>query len=64
MQNVSHITQNTGHTTKNDGCTMQHVGCTTLNVGRNKLNICQGSKGGWMPPSPTLEKTLVSRNDF
>ena len=33
------------------------------------LNVCQGPKGGLeepqgTPPTPILEKTLVSRNDF
>ena len=59
MQNVRHITQNAGNTTQNDDHTMQNVGLTMHNVGRNTLNVCPGS-----PPTPILEKTLVSKNDF
>ena len=58
MQNVMQIATNAGHTAQNDG--------------RNTLNVCQGPKGGLEepprapgdPPTPILEKTLVSRNDF
>ena len=65
MQNVMQIATNAGHTAQNDGRTAQ-------NDGRNTLNVCQGPKGGleeppWAPgtpPTPILEKTLVSRNDF
>ena len=73
MQNVMQIATNAGHTAQNDSQTMQNDGCTTCNVGRNTLNVCQGPKGGGLeeppgpqrtPPTPILEKTLVSRNDF
>ena len=59
IQNIRHIAQNAGHTSRNDGCTMQ-------NVGHNTLNVCQGPNWGLegTPPTPILEKTLVSRNDF
>ena len=66
MQKVRKIAQNAGHTVQNDLYTMR-------NVGRNTLNVCQGPKGGGLrsplgprgpPPTPILEKTLVSRNDF
>ena len=65
MQNVMQIATNAGHTAQNDGRTAQ-------NDGRNTLNVCQGPKGGLEepprapgdPPTPILEKTLVSRNDF
>ena len=58
MQNVMQIATNAGHTEQNDG--------------HNTLNVCQGPKGGreeppgpqGTPPTPILEKTLVSRNDF
>ena len=54
------------------GCTARNVGRTARNVGRNMLNVCQGPKGGLDvpprapagPPTPILEKTIVSRNDF
>ena len=72
MQNVMHIATNSGHTAQNDGQTMQNDGRTAHNVCRNTLNVCQGPKGGLEkplrapgdPPTPILEKTLVSRNDF
>ena len=59
MQNVMHIATNSGHTAQNDGC-------TTCNVGRITFNVSQGPKGGLegTPPTPILEKTLESRNDF
>ena len=61
MQYVMHIAPNAGHTSQNDSCTVR-------NVGRNTLNVCQGPKGGLEapgdPPTPNLEKTLVSRIDF
>ena len=59
MQNVKQIATNAGHTPQNDGL--------------NTLNVCQEPKGGLEeppqapgdpPPTPILEKTLVSRNDF
>ena len=72
MQNVRHIAQNAGHTAQNVGRTMQNVGHTMRNVGHNTLNVFQGPKWGLevpprpqgAPPTPVLEKTLVSRNDF
>ena len=80
MQNVMQIATNAGHTAQNDGQTAQNDGRTTQNDGRtmqndgcNTLNVYQGPKGGleeptWAPgdppPTPILEKTLVSRNDF
>ena len=65
MQNVLQIATNAGHTPQNDGQTAQ-------NDGRNTLNVCLGPKGGLEepprapgnPPTPILEKTLVSRNDL
>ena len=65
MQNVMQIATNAGHTAQNDSHTAQ-------NDGRNTLNVRQGPKGGLKepsgpqgtPPTPILEKTLVSRNDF
>ena len=63
MQNVMQIATIAGHTAQNDSCTAQ-------NDGRNTLNVCQGPKGGGLegapgePPTPILEKTLVSRNDY
>ena len=66
MQNVMQIATNGGHTAQNDSWTVQNDGCNTLNV-------CQGPKGGLEEPpgpqgtplpTPTLEKTLLSRNDF
>ena len=70
--NAGHTAQNDGRTTQNDGRTMQNDGRTAQNDGRNTLNVCQGPKGGleeppWAPgdpPTPMLEKTLVSRSDF
>ena len=52
------IATNAGHTAQNDG--------------HNTLNVCQGPKGVLEvpprapagPPTPILEKTFVSRNDF
>ena len=72
MQNVMQIATNAGHTAQNDGRTSQNDGRTAQNDGRNTLNVCQGPKGGLEvspkaprdPPTPILEKTLVSRNDF
>ena len=73
MQNVMQIATNAGHTAQNDGWTAQNDGRTAQNDGRNTLNVCQGPKGGGLrsppgprgpPPTPILEKTLVSRNDF
>ena len=79
MQNVMHLATNSGHTEQNDdqtmqndGRTMQDDGRTKCNVGRITLNVSQGPKGGLEepprapgdPPTPILEKTLVSRNDF
>ena len=72
MQNVMQIATNAGHTAQNDGGTAQNDSHTTQNDGRNTLNVCQGPKGGLEesprapgdPPTPILEKTLVSRNDF
>ena len=72
MQNVMHIATNAGHTTQNDGQTMQNDGRTTSNVGCITFNVSKGPKGGLEephrapgdPPTPLLEKTLVSRNDF
>ena len=79
MQNVMQIAtnagrtaQNDGQTAQNDGRTMQNVGCTMYNVSPNTLYVCQGPKGGLEepprapgdPPTPILEKTLVSGNDF
>ena len=72
MQNVMQIATNAGHTAQNDGWTAQNDGCTAQNDGRNTLNVCQGPKGGGLrsppgpqetPPTPVLEKTLVSKND-
>ena len=66
MQNVMQIATNAGHTAQNEGRNVQ-------NDGYNTLNVCQGPKGGGLrsppgprgpPPTPKLEKTLVSRNDF
>ena len=62
MQNVVHIAPNNGHTMQNDGHTM-------CNDGFNTQNVYQGPKGVLRsppvdPPTPILEKTLVSRNDF
>ena len=74
MQNVMHISPISGHTAQNDGQTMQNDSRTGRDVGRNTLNVCQGLNGGGRlrsppgpqgtPPTPILEKTLVSRNDF
>ena len=65
MQNVMQIATNAGHTAQNDGQTAQNDSHTAQNDGRNTLNVCQGPKGGLEePPTPILEKTLVSRNDF
>ena len=72
MQNVMHIAPNAGHTAQIDGWTMENDSHTTLNVGLNTHNVYQGPKGGLEepprapggPPTPILEKTLVSRNDF
>ena len=66
MQNVMHIAPNAGHTAQNDGWTMQNDCRTTHNVGCNTHNVYQGPKGGLEepPPTPILEKTLESRNDF
>ena len=72
MQNVMQIATNAGHTAQNDGRTAQNDGRTAQNDGRNTLNVYQGAKGGLKeppgpqgtPPTPILEKTLVSRNDF
>ena len=63
-----HIAPNAGHTAQNDSWTMQNDGHTTRN-GRNTHNVYQGPKGGLQeppraqgtPPTPILEKTLVSR---
>ena len=69
MQNVMQIATNAGHTAQNDGRTAQNDGRTAQNDGRNTLNVCQGPKGGGLrspqgtPPTPLLEKTLLSRND-
>ena len=71
MQNVMHIAPNAGHTAQNDSWTMQNDGRTMRNVG-NILNVSQRPNGGLKeplraqrtPPTPILEKTLVSRNDF
>ena len=77
MQNVMQIATNAGHTAQNDGRTAQNDGRiaqndsrTAQNDGHNTLNVCQGPKGGLEepprgpPPTPILEKTIVSRNDF
>ena len=72
MQNVMQIATNAGHTAQNDGRTAQNDSRTAQNDGRNTLNVCQGPKGGLEepprapgdPPTPILEKTLVSRIDF
>ena len=73
MQNVMQIATNAGHTAQNDGRTAQNDGRTAQNDGRNTLNVCQGPKGGLEephrapgdpPPTPILEKTLVSTKDF
>ena len=66
MQNVIHIAPNACQTAQNDGWMMQNDGRTMHNVGCNTLNICQGPKGVLEepprgPPTPILEKTLVSR---
>ena len=65
MQNVIQIATNAGHTVQNDDRTIQNDGCTMHNVGRNTKD----QRGGLRsppgdPPTPILEKTLVSRNDF
>ena len=65
MQKVMHIATNAGHTVQNDGLTMQNDDRTMHNVGRNTKD----QRGGLRsppgdPPTPILEKTLVSRNDF
>ena len=59
MQNVMQIATNAGHTAQNDSRTMQNDGRTAQNDSHNTLNVCQGD-----PPTPILEKILVSRNDF
>ena len=72
MQNVMQIATNAGHTAQNDGRTTQNDGRTAQYDGRNTLNVCQGPKGVLEvpprapagPPTPILEKTFVSRNDF
>ena len=64
MQNVMHVAPNAGQTAQNDGQTMQNNNHTMHNVGHNTLNVCQGPKGHLRAPTPILEKTLVSRNDF
>ena len=70
IQDVRQIAQNAGHIAQNVGHTMQNDVHTMRNVGRNTLNVCQGQKWGLEepprgpPPTPILEKTLVSRNDF
>ena len=69
MQNVMQIATNAGQTAQNDGRTAQNDGWTAQNDGCNTLNVCQGPKGGLRsppghqgtPPTPILEKTLVSR---
>ena len=60
MHNVMQIATNAGHTAQNDGRTVQNDGRTVQNDSRNTLNVCQGPT----LPTPILEKTLVSRNDF
>ena len=70
--NAGHFAQNDGQNAQNDSQTTQNDSRTTQNDGRNTLNVCQGPKGGLeehpgpqgTPPTPILEKTLVSRNDF
>ena len=72
MQNVMHIATNSGHTPQNYGRTMQNDGRTTCNVGPSHLMLAKDQRGGLRsppgpqgnPPTPILEKTLVSRNDF
>ena len=67
--NAGHIAQNDSQTAQNDGRTAQNDGRTAQNDSRNTLNVCQGPKGGGLrspqgtPPTPLLEKTLLSRND-
>ena len=69
-QNDGRTAQNDGRTAQNDARTAQNDGRTAQNDGRNTLNVCQGPKGGLEepprgpPPTPILEKTFVSKNDF
>ena len=62
MQNVMQIAT----IAQKDSQTAQNDGRTAQNDGRNTLNVCQGPKGGLEepPPTPILEKTLLSKNDF
>ena len=54
MQNVMQIATNAGHTGQNDGLTAQKD--------QRGLEEPPGPQGTL--PTPILEKTLVSRNDF
>ena len=72
MQNVMHIAPNAGHTTQNDSWTMQNDGQQRIMLAATHLMFAKDQRGGLsIPlghhgthPTPKLEKTLVSRNDF
>ena len=63
MQNIMQIAPNDGHTAQNDAWTLQNVGRNTHNVYQVPMGGARGAPQG-TPPTPILEKTLMSRNDF
>ena len=69
MQNVKHIATNAGHTTQNDGQPMQNDGRPRIMLAATHLMFAKDQRGvleepQGTPPTPILEKTLVSRNNF
>ena len=62
MQNVMHISTNAGHTAQNNGRPRVMLAATHLMFAKDQRGGLRSPQG--TPPTPLLEKTLVSRNDF
>ena len=67
-QNVRHITQNAGHSAQNDGTPCKMLAAPCIMSAATNLMFAKDQRGGsgapQGPPTPILEKSLVSRNDL
>ena len=72
MQTFRHIAQNASHTVQNNGSTCKMSAAPGIMSAATHLMFAKDQRGGLMcppgpqagPPTPILEKTFVSRNDF